>query len=228
MSESSQSTILRFGGASRLAHWTLAVPFLLLLATGLLLYVPEVKGLHVGGYRLVPLIHVLLGLAFTGGLIAVFLIQPRKARLYADLRRLLHIAPGDASWLRYAGYALLGAQVKQPPTGKFNAGQKLNALASACFTLGLIATGLILAVNFFTKSVFGHGFVEQVYPYHDAFMLIAIPIIAGHIYFAAINPGTRAALRGMLDGRVDRRWARGHHSLWVEEIEQRSPHVAKP
>ena len=42
---------MRFSRATRITHWTLAVPFLLLLASGLLLYVPEAKALHVGGYR---------------------------------------------------------------------------------------------------------------------------------------------------------------------------------
>jgi formate dehydrogenase subunit gamma len=212
-------TILRFSRRSRLAHWTLALPFLLLLATGLLLFVPEIKGVHVGGYRLVPLIHVLAGIALTVALLPVFLLQPGVRRLHADLRRLFHWDNTDLTWLRYAAYVLLGARLRQPPTGKFNAGQKANAAASLVFSLGLIVTGAILAVNFFTKSVFDARFVEKVYPYHDLFMLVSIPIVAGHIYFAAINPGTRSALRGMLDGRVDLAWARGHHQRWVAEVE---------
>jgi cytochrome b subunit of formate dehydrogenase len=31
---------------------------------------------------------------------------------------------------------------------------------------------------------------------------------------AVLNPGTRPALRGMLTGRVDRRWAQAHHADW--------------
>ncbi|MHB8575951.1 MAG: formate dehydrogenase subunit gamma [Dehalococcoidia bacterium] len=215
-----EGTLPRFSVASRVMHWTLAAPFLLLLATGLLLFVPRVKGVHVGGYRLVPLIHVLAGLVFTVALIGALFAQPGRRSLWGDLRRLFRAAPGDMAWLRYAAYALLGARLRQPPTGKFNAGQKLNALASSLFTAGLVVSGLVLAVNFFTKSVFSAGFVQSVYPYHDIFMLIAIPIVVGHIYFAVVNPGTRPALPGMFNGRVDRAWARCHHMLWVEEQER--------
>jgi len=221
-----QATILRFARASRVAHWTLAGPFFLLLATGLLLFVPRAKGISVGSYRLVPLIHVILGIAFIAGLAASLLAPPGRSSLYRDLGRLFRADLNDAKWLRYAGYALLGARIKQPPTAKFNAGQKLNTLASALFTLGLIATGVILTVNFFTKSVFDARFVERLYPYHDLFMLIAIPVIAGHVYLAAINPGTRASFRGMLDGQVDRRWAVSHHSKWVDELEATDTHAA--
>mgnify|MGYP001175620120 CR=1 FL=1 len=213
------ATLPRFSPVTRIAHWTLALPFLFLLATGLLLYVPRLKAIHVGGYRLLPLLHVIAGLALIVALVVVYLLQPGRRALYRDLRRLVQLGPGDLAWLRYAGYALLGARVRQPPTGKFNAGQKANGLASAVFTSGLIATGSVLAVNFFTKAVFSTRFVEQVYPLHDLFTIVAIPVVAVHIFFATLNPSTRPSLRGMLDGRVDRAWARKHHDRWAAEVE---------
>jgi len=210
-------TIPRFSIASRIAHWALAAPFLFLLASGLLLFVPSVKSQHVGGYRIVPLFHVALGIAFLAGPALVWLAAPGRTALRADLGRLFRVAPGDGAWLRYAGYALLGAGVRPPPVGKFNAGQKLNTVATLGFTLGLMLSGAVLAVNYFTKAVFSSGFVEAVYPLHDAFMAIALPLVAGHIYLSTLNPGTRASLRGMLDGRVDLAWARRHHPLWADE-----------
>ncbi len=219
MSRLPNGTLPRFGSAARVAHWTLAIPFLLLLTTGLLLYVPPAKALHVGGYRVVPLIHVLLGIAFLPALGLALLAQPRRRALYADLRRLFRLEPGDGAWTAFAVRSLLGARMRQPPTGKFNAGQKANTAVSAAFTIGLIATGLVLAVNFFSKAVFGARFVEQVYTWHDAFVVIAIPVVAGHIYLATLNPPTRASLPGMIGGRVDRAWARAHHDRWVEELQ---------
>jgi len=210
-------TIRRFSLASRLLHWTLAVPFLLLLASGLLLYVPRAKGLHAGSYRVLPLIHVLLGIGLTLGLVIVWFAAPGRRALRDDVQRLFRATPGDRAWLGYAWYALLGAHLQPPPTGKFNAGQKLNAAAMALCTAGLIATGAVLAVNFFTKAVFDARFVERVFPYHDLFMVAAVPFVAGHLFLALLNPATRPSLRGMLDGRVDLAWARRHHSRWVAE-----------
>ncbi len=211
-------TIVRFSGASRAAHWALAVPFLTLLVTGLLLFVPSVKAVHIGGYRLVPLIHVLSGIVFVLAAPAVWLAAPGRRLLRADLRRLLTARAGDLAWLRYAGYALLGAKLAAPATGKFNAGQKLNTAALLLLSLGLGLSGAILGVNFFTKAVFGSAFVERVFPLHDLFMLLSLPLIAGHIYLAAINPGTRPSLRSMFDGRVRRDWALSHHAIWVREL----------
>jgi formate dehydrogenase subunit gamma len=212
-------TVYRFSRASRIAHWVLAVPFLVLLATGLSLYVPQVKALHVGGYRLIPLVHTVTGVLLVPAWACTWLASPDRAELRSDLRRLFHFERIDLAWLGYAGYTLLGANMTPPRSAKFNAGQKLNTVASLAFTLGLVASGAVLAVNFFDRSILGSGFVERVFPFHDFFMIVAIPLIAGHIYLATLNPGTRASMRGMLDGRVNARWARSHHPAWVEEQE---------
>ena len=211
--------MLRFSLASRVAHWCLAAPFVFLLTTGLLLYVPSIKALHVGGYRLVPLLHVLAGFTLLALLAPVFALQPGAAKLRHDLRLLLTPEPQDGAWLRYAGYALLGARVRPPRVGKFNAGQKLNTLATAAFMIGLLVSGVVLGINYFTKQVFGARFVERVYPFHDTFTFVAVPIVAGHIFMAALNPSTRASLRGMLDGQVDAAWALLHHPGWAAEQE---------
>ena len=58
----------RFAPPSRRLHWLIAVPVLLLLATGLTNFWPEAKALHLGGARLFAWLHVLLGFAFVGAL----------------------------------------------------------------------------------------------------------------------------------------------------------------
>lgn len=218
------SLIERFSGASRLAHWALALPFLFLLVSGLLLFLPSVKAVHVGGYRLVPLLHVIAGGVFLAAAPLVWLAAPDRRTLRADLRRLLSPGAGDGAWLRYAGYSVLGARLKSPPAGKFNAGQKLNTAALLLLSAGLGLSGLVLGVNFFTKAVFGSAFVERVFPLHDLFMLLSLPLVAGHVYLAAINPSTRPSLRGMLDGRVRRGWAASHHVRWLQELDAPQAH----
>jgi cytochrome b subunit of formate dehydrogenase len=41
-----------------------------------------------------------------------------------------------------------------------------------------------------------------------------IVLIGGHVFMAALNPGTRHAMRGMIFGDVDREWAEHHHPRW--------------
>ena len=217
-------TLVRFSAATRLFHWLNALFFLFLLVTGLLiLLVPEVKALHIGGHRVVALLHVLAGIAFIAAVPLVYLLVrggSASAGLRHDLRLALTPEPGDGAWLRHAVRSLLGAREPEPPAGKYNAGQKLSSAFWVLATAGLMATGAVLAVNYFTKRVFGAAFVEGVFPWHDALTLVALPMLAGHLYLALLNPSTRPSLRGILTGRVGAAWARRHHPRWAEEEER--------
>jgi formate dehydrogenase subunit gamma len=211
--------VLRFGSGSRLLHWAHALPFLFLLLTGLILFFPPVKAVQLGGFRLLPLLHVLVGIAFILSPIPLALRLRSDNPARCDLRLLGRVAPGDSAWLRHALGAVLGARLQPPLVGKFNAGQKANTLFTVIVTAGLMLTGAVLAVNFFTKRVFAAYFVEQVFPFHDRLMLLALPVVIVHIYLGALNPATRESLRGVLGGRVRRDWAASHHPLWLQDLE---------
>ncbi|MGH2583298.1 MAG: formate dehydrogenase subunit gamma [Dehalococcoidia bacterium] len=210
--------IQRFALGTRLLHWLNALLFLSLLVSGLLIYIPSVKAPAVDGYRLVPLLHIIFGVAFILAPIALVALLQRRQALVADVAQALTPETGDADWLRYASLTLLGARVRQPPTGKFNAGQKLNTWYWLLAWLALGATGAVLAVNFFTKSVFDAAFVEEIFPLHELIALISLIPLAGHLYVALVNRSTRPALSGMMGGEVDAAWAKEHHERWYEDV----------
>jgi formate dehydrogenase subunit gamma len=212
------ATLHRFSGATRALHWVNALPFIFLLASGLLLYVPEIKAVHVGGHRLVALLHVLVGAGFIAAVpLTLALVRNRRA-LVRDVEQALTPEPSDIGWLRYAVLTALGARLPEPPSGKFNAGQKLNSIFWVCVTTGLVASGAVLGVNYASKRFLDAAFVERVFPWHTALALVSIPVLLGHLYFALVNPGTRPALRGILTGHVPTAWARRHHARWAEEV----------
>jgi len=213
------AAITRFSRRFRLLHWAHAIPFLFLLISGLSLFIPPLKALHVGGFRLVPLLHVIVGIAFILSPLPLFVAVRSDAVATADLRSLYRLRPEDRAWARYALGAVLGARVRLPLMGKFNLGQKANALFTVVVTVGLMASGAVLAVNFFSKRVLSAAFVEHVFPVHDLLMLLALPVLVAHVYLGSLNPSTRESLRGMTHGWVRRTWAREHHALWVKELE---------
>ena len=55
--------------------------------------------------------------------------------------------------------------------------------------------------------------------WHGIVSLVMIVMIMAHIYIGSI--GMEGAIDAMNTGRVDRNWAKEHHSLWVEEEDQR-------
>ena len=206
--------VRRFDLPTRLVHWALAVPFLLLLLTGLTNYAPRLKALHLGGARLFAWAHVVLGFAMLAVAVLVLLALLRSRSLRADANAMADLRDDDARWLRHYALRLLGVASAAPPAAKFNAGQKLNALISSLATVGLLGTGLILGINCISKRVFDTNFVADVFPWHTVLALAMIPVVLGHLYLALLHPSTRASLRGILTGTVDRTWARRHHPAW--------------
>ena len=101
---------------------------------------------------------------------------------------------------------------KHTPQGRFNAGQKVNAILTVAFALLFALSGFFLWLGERDhRFIFaGTGTV------HDLLTLFSVLLLVGHLYLALIHPSTRHALRGMTTGEVDEDWARRHHAKWVE------------
>ncbi len=226
----------RFTRTERLLHWSNAIAFLALAVTGFGPHLPPVRALFNAVLaRLPPLfghpvtlidLHLVIAMFFVAGPLVWILIGDGRA-LRADAQEIIHFDADDRDWL--ARIASPDGQTPPPPQGRFNAGQKLNALATIIAFGGFVATGVVL--TFWPNSSIGAAGGVQVAGswrhgaalLHDLLALVSVALVAGHIYLAALNPGTRHSMQGMLHGRVRRDWAREHHPKWVAAVEERLP-----
>ena len=194
--------LLRFDRVERVAHWSTATLFAILMATALPLYFVQVEGL-VGRRALVAEIHTWTGVALPVPLI-VSLSGPWGARLRHDIRRVNLWTAGELAWLRS-----LGRRALLRPD-KFNPGQKLNAIFTAGAIVVMLATGSILKwYRFFPLSWrAGATFV------HDVLALGIFLVVTGHVTFALTHPD---ALRSMFRGWVTETWARRHAAGWLDD-----------
>jgi formate dehydrogenase subunit gamma len=196
--------IERFSPTERAVHWVHATAFLVLLATGLALYVPALS-VAVGRRPLLKDIHVYTAVAWIGALVLVVVLGDRR-RLRATVRELETFDADDMLWLR-----------RYPrPQGRFNAGQKVNAALTAAFAVLFAVSGSLLWLG-----ERDHRFrLASTILLHDWLTLISLFLLVGHLYLALIYPATRHALRGMTVGTVRRDWAERHHPKWVREQRQ--------
>ncbi|MEZ4501394.1 MAG: cytochrome b/b6 domain-containing protein [Dehalococcoidia bacterium] len=214
----SDAMVRRFEVPTRLVHWLLAAPFVLLLLTGLTNFEPGLKATQVGGVRVFAWLHVVIGFAALGGaVLALLQLSRRSAR--TDLEALADVSLDDYLWFQHEAITLAGGRSIGPRVGKFNAGQKVNAVVSAGATVALLGTGIVLGINYVSKSVFDASFVESVFPWHTTIALLFIPVLLGHLYLAVLNPSTRESLQGITRGIVRRDWARRHHPAWLDDLE---------
>ena len=187
----------RFSRAERLLHWLNALGFFFLLATGLILYLPSLSML-VSRRQTIQAIHFWGGVGWLGALAAVVVLGGR--RLLATARELDTFDGDDLRWLRG----------RDAPQGRFNAGQKINAVLTAAFTILFGVSGLLL---WFGEQDTRYRFASTVI-LHDGLMYVSLVVVLGHLYLALIYPSTRHALRGMTVGTVRSDWAREHHAKW--------------
>ena len=189
--------VRRFSRIERLLHWVNALGFFFLLTTGLILYLPRLSVL-VARRQFIQSIHFWGGVAWLGALAAVILLGAR--RLLTTAREIETFDQDDLRWL----------SGRKAPQGRFNAGQKLNAVLTAAFAVLFGASGLLL---WFGEQDTRFRFASTVI-LHDGLMYVSLVLVVGHLYLSLINPATRHSLRGMTLGDVRVEWATKHHSKW--------------
>lgn len=207
--------VLRFSAFERLVHWLTATAFIVLALTGLN---------YIFGKRLIfPLIgpdafgawsqwakytHISMAFVFMLGvlLMLVMWIRGNIPDRY------------DWRWLKEFGGFMSGSH---PPARRFNAGQKLIFWSVVIFGIALTASGIVMLAPFWAFDINGMQWTQYV---HSVAGSIMIAIILAHIYIGTL--GMVGAFSAMQSGEVDLAWARAHHSVWAQEVDdeaRRSP-----
>ena len=100
--------------------------------------------------------------------------------------------------------------------GKYNAGQKMMFWTIMSMIFVLLVTGVII-----WRPYFAHYFPIQVVRYalliHATSAIILIHAILIHMYMAFWVKGS---IKGMIEGKVSRRWAQKHHPRWYRDVER--------
>ncbi len=236
--EKTGRTITRFSGFERFGHWLFGGSFLILGATGLVVLfgrafvIPWMGKEAFANIAFVSkMLHNNIAWAFMLGLVII------------TVNWVVHNIPNrhDLKWLAVGG-GLFSKDV-HPPARKFNAGQKIIFWSCVVFGLIISATGLSLLFPFqialfepFVGIINGLGIPgwfgqpplsDPLTPHqemqfaqvlHLAIAFLFLAIIFAHIYLGSV--GMEGAFDAMGSGEVELQWAREHHRLWVEEVEE--------
>ncbi len=243
--EKTGQTVLRFTLLERIAHWCMAVPFILLGLTGIVMLVgrlwlipligkPAFSVIAVGG----KFIHNYIAWVFMAGLILSFVLWAWKN--LPDRY--------DIPWLLKGGG--LFTKGSHPSSTKFNAGEKIIFWTVMGLGTLISLSGLALLfpyeiqlvgdMNGFANRIglpqlLGFGELQTVLApqeemqlaqlWHAGIGFVFISIIIAHIYLGSV--GMEGALDSMTKGTVDVQWAKEHHDKWYEEITGTNPPPAK-
>ncbi len=192
--------ILRFDYSSRFLHWSHAVIFIWLLATGIGMFLTSKSLL---GNPLLKMAHV-YALPFISVPILVYILGSTKTR--SDISELKSWEEEDLKW-----FIAILKNNKTHDSGKFNGGQKANFFLTLLLIIGLATSGFII----WMKSMFSVSLVEFSFNVHDLLAEIAILLLAGHIIFTLLNI---ESLHGIITGEVNQEWAEEHYPVWFSTV----------
>ncbi len=198
--------VLRFGSFDRFVHWFTAVSFIILGLTGLNIVFGKDLLLPLVGAETFTLLsqwgkyaHNYLGIPFTIGIILMLLLWVWDNFPSAS----------DWAWIK-AGGGLLGKS--HPPAKRFNFGQKMIFWSVILIGGAIAASGFVLMFPFQGTSIEDMQLAQII---HSIGGIVLIAIILAHIYIGSV--GMEGAFDAMGSGKVDRNWAREHHSLWADQ-----------
>jgi formate dehydrogenase subunit gamma len=200
--------IQRFSGADRAAHWLLAITWVILAVTGLILSLGKAVLLPVIGYTLFAGLAVLAKNLhnFVGPILIVAVPW-----MFFKYVRDNGVSFEDVKWFLNITNYFKGHEY---PSGRFNAGEKLVFwLVLVVLTTVLVVTGLILNFPNFGQ---GRATMQTANLIHMIASYVAIALAAVHIYLGTL--GVKGAYQAMRTGHVDETWAKHHHERWYEDV----------
>jgi len=206
MSDPSGDLLLRHGNGARVAHWAVAIAFVVLFVSGLALFHPVFFWLSAlfGGGTIMRFVHPLAGVA----LVAIF--YPYAVGHLKDNRWIA----ADSKWTRHMFAYMRKEHADIGETGKYNAGQKLMFWSMLPIIAALAGTGVMLWQPWFAPS-FSAGARRVAGLVHAVAAFVMFVGIGVHVY-AAI--WTKGSIDAMIRGTVTRAWARFHHPGWYRQV----------
>ncbi|MGY8523728.1 formate dehydrogenase subunit gamma [Paracidovorax citrulli] len=218
----------RFTPLERIVHWTMAIAFMVLAVSGIIMLFGKHFLLPIMGHTLfgwltyiLKNVHNIVGPVFTLSVIVGFVVFVRDNLPSRD----------DFAWLRGAGGIMSGKHI---PSGRFNAGEK------GWFWVGLFVFGVTVSASGWVLDRIVPGMdyyrstMQLAHIVHAISAILMMAMSLGHIYMGTI--GMQGAYRAMRDGYVDEAWAKEHHELWYDDIKSgkvpaqrsRPPQAAAP
>ena len=200
--------IRRFTTAQRVIHWSVAVTFVILAFSGLVILFGKNTLLPLVGYTLFSWLAILsknlhnfVGPVFLVCSILMFVMYVRD-----NLPQ-----KGDLHWLMKGGGMISREHV---PSHKFNAGEKTWFwLGTGVLGLVVGVSGLVLNFPNFDQT---RSTMQIANIVHLAGALVFIAMSLFHMYMGTIGMG--GALDAMRTGYVDEAWAKEHHEYWYNDI----------
>ncbi|CAA6826804.1 MAG: Formate dehydrogenase -O, gamma subunit (EC, partial [uncultured Thiotrichaceae bacterium] len=197
----------RFTPFQRLVHWSVAILFVTLAFTGLILTFGRDGLIPIIGNEAFSWIAIIAKRIhdFAGPVFSIMIVVMLFTFMKGNFAKLV-----DVKWLVKAGGLFGGGHVS---AGRYNAGEKAWYWFAMLAGAVVVVSGLILDFPIFGQE---RDFLTLTHVFHGVGAVIMIAASFGHIYMGTI--GVEGAFEAMQTGYCDSNWAKEHHDIWYDEM----------
>lgn len=201
----------------RFVHWVTAISFIALAVTGLSLLlgkkllIPVLGKAGFASWATASItIHNVIGPIFTVGIALMIIMW-----IWHNFPTLT-----DLKWFAKGG-GLFGKA--HPSAGRMNGGEKVWFWILMTIGVAVCVTGVMMVAPMYPSINIpfidtARASLQQATIIHAIAAVVWTAIALGHIYIG--TAGTEGAFEGMSTGYVSEEWARQHHDLWFDQMEQ--------
>jgi len=204
--------IKRFTDFQRFVHWSVAILFVILGITGVIL--------TLGRYGLLPLVgkEAFGVIAYYGKLLHNYLGPVFSVMMVVML--FTFIKGNFFNWTDFKWFAKGGGLFgKHASAGRYNGGEKAWYWIAALAGSVVIVSGLLLNFPWLIAMInLSNENYELAQLLHAVGSIGLFVVSFGHIYMGTI--AMEGAFEVMKTGECDSNWAKEHHDLWYEELQK--------
>ncbi|OGO40240.1 MAG: hypothetical protein A2147_09975 [Chloroflexi bacterium RBG_16_57_8] len=219
----------RYRKPTRFLHWAIAVSYVVLFITGLLIFLPAPISL-LAQDSFTRIFHRVFSIVFIGAPV-IYMLTNWKATV-KGITEAFKWGAEDIGWLKAAPrYYFLCDEECMPPQGHMNSGQKLWWLMVILMGGLLVVSGLVM---WLLKTVAPAAVLQWMVFAHDVAFIASGSMFFVHVYLSVMHPLMRplntGAWASMAYGKVPAEYVKSHHAKWYNEeiAPAQKPEVESP
>jgi formate dehydrogenase subunit gamma len=208
-------TVQKYTKVARTFHWVHTAAFLILVITGIFLFVPAAGFLAQDSWTRV--IHRVAAVIFVVAPLIQVIANPKTTR--ASIKEAFTWGADDMAWLQAAPrYYFLNDESAMPPQNEMNSGQKLWLTVLFIMAPVFVITGILM---WFFKAALSPAVFQWCVFAHDVAFIATFVFLLVHVYLGVIHPLMRThggSFRSMVNGSVTAEYAKSHHGKWYNKV----------
>ncbi len=202
----------KYAKSIRILHWVHTGAFVVLLLTGLVLFIPPLGIIAQDSWT--RLIHRIAAVAFVMAPV-IYLSMDWKGA-WRGIKEAFTWGSEDIGWLQAApSYYFLSDESSMPPQGHMNTGQKMWWAIVLIFGMLFVISGGIM---WFAKTTAPVALLQWMVFIHDIAFIVSGAMLFVHIYLSVFHPLMTESWGAMANGKISVEYAKAHHNKWYEKI----------